>query len=201
MTADAGDEQIVVIRDNDKTENATTEEVAVNLETMLSHLHILFTDRRCLLSGYAKYMLDVLSETPITVIVDNKPKIIGRKGGVPDAIMDRCFERTACYVRMARAAAATEFSDFDLLTSFSVYSLSERRRVAFGSSNMNNTHVIENGLERQAAFFESQQTSSEKSTTSCCQQPLKSFDQSRTLQSLRHSPPRCTDVTARHSSK
>ena len=123
MTADAGDEQIVVIRDSDKTENATTEEVAVSLETMLSHLHILFIDRRCILNGYTKYMMDVLSETPITVIVDSKPKIIGRKGGVPDAIMDICFERMACYFRMARAVAAAEFPDFDLLTSFSVYSL------------------------------------------------------------------------------
>jgi hypothetical protein len=153
MSADAGDEQIVVIRDNDATENATTEEISFNVEQMMNNLHILFIDRRCLLSGYTKYMLDVLSNTPMTVIVDNKPKIIGCKGGVTDAIMNRCFERMACYVRMARAVASAEFPDFDLLTSFSVYSLSERRRVSFDPSHMNNTQFIDKCLERQAAFF------------------------------------------------
>jgi hypothetical protein len=155
MSADYGDEIVVIVRHCDTTEGQLTEETANNVNMGMVRLHVLFIDGECVKSGYTKFILDTLAE-PTQIFVGGKPKIIGN--GVAPAVVQRCMRRFQCLVRQSRAVCEAEFPNFSILTSFAAFSLGDNRSTAFEATvrevyGVMQSTPIEEHIERFSKLF------------------------------------------------
>jgi len=93
-------------------------------ECILQHL---FTKGQCMhVPGMTSLMVKTL-QRPRTYLIRGAPKTVGRQGELPTEIINRCLRRMAVYTVVAKSVLRGEFPDWDLLSSFQVFALSESR--------------------------------------------------------------------------
>ena len=114
MMADASDQTIVLSRllDNEDVDPAIlNHEVRQYVQTN----ELLFGDSaKCLTAfGYTRAMMDTLSK-PLVWTIGSKTYSIGKQGGVPAEIIERCLGRMRCWLKLMKSTVAAEFPSFEV---------------------------------------------------------------------------------------
>jgi hypothetical protein len=122
MMADAAREVSRVVEACDKSD---LDEAM--LPTMMSEFDIkitrLFVQGQCIhVPGMTMVMMNNLMR-PRTYLVRGVPKSIGHRDGVSHVIVTRCLKRMATWATLAKSVMCAEFSDWELLASFQIFSL------------------------------------------------------------------------------
>ena len=114
MMADASDQTIVLSRlldDEDVDPAILNHEVRQYVQTN----ELLFGDSaKCLTAfGYTRAMMDTLSK-PLVWTIGSKTYSIGKQGGVPAEIIERCLGRMRCWLKLMKSTVAAEFPSFEV---------------------------------------------------------------------------------------
>ena len=75
--------------------------------------------------GLTTAMIEML-RTPRTYLIHGVVKTIGAPEGVPDRILTKCRKRMSAIVALAGSVCRAEFPDFDLMSSFRVFTLGNK---------------------------------------------------------------------------
>ena len=147
VLADAASEAIVMTRFTDR-EGCATETLWWELEAFMAKIKMLFVDRQCTKTGYTAWALEML-KTPTLVFVEGQPLVIGRRGGVPANITERCIKRMSCWVRMCLEVIKAEYPSFSLFSSFSIFHLPDQAKIL----EVTPDEALKDRLQRLATFF------------------------------------------------
>ena len=113
MLADASDQSLAITRVMD-SENVDPARMHKVLHEFNMAVTALFCDKKCLsIFGYTKVMLRLLRET-VVWHVGNDTYSIGDERGVPEDVVERCIQRMASWVILARAALKAEFPSWEI---------------------------------------------------------------------------------------
>jgi hypothetical protein len=159
MLADAGDEGMLFTRFCDQ-EQMDTAMIASECSDFLARIKALFLDGQALTMGYTKLMLEAVKAVKL-VILPSGPMTIGCRTGAPPAIIQRCLQRMAGWVSLAASVIAVEFPSFELLQSFSVFSLSaggqaQKAILAIDAAAKHNLARLAHAFDLDAAALESE---------------------------------------------
>ena len=124
MLGDAGDEAGQFIRFWDST-GYDTADIGVECARFVHHIDWLFVKGNCVNHGFAKYMIDFLSEPRVLPLRGGKTKRIGRIGGPSPEVVLRALARLRCWVALAICVVKAEFPSWDILQAFSIFRLSD----------------------------------------------------------------------------
>ena len=147
MCADASDEVNLLVRFVDKEEGFAVEEVPFQIESFQKKIEYLFEGGRCVESGYTRWALEAM-ENPILFFVAGECRAIGKRGGIPPHIVNRCAGRLAAWVAVARDVAAAEYPDFLVLHAMRIFRLEDHSRP------IENTEEHNRCISRIANFFD-----------------------------------------------
>lgn len=126
MLADFTDEATSIIRSMDTEEGDLSSDL-MELDVFASRLKHLFIDEHATKSGYTKFALETL-ETPIAFDVDDRPKVLGGQNKVSPAMVARCFRSMKKLVALSTEVIAAEYPSHELLSSMSIFDVSEAAR-------------------------------------------------------------------------
>ncbi len=148
MMADSGDDALTLTRFVDR-EATKTEDIFWQVQLFLDKITMLYVDGEVTQTAtYTQWVLTLLRD-PILFFVSGMPKMLGHTSGVPAPVIRRCLRRMACWVKMAKHVADTEFPSFRVVTSFSIFSLTDGNERGQGSE----TEKIHEHLARLSTFF------------------------------------------------
>lgn len=122
MMADAGDETIMLVRlcDSEDFDPATSTHEIAEFKKRISYL---FRCGGCLRTeGYTLFAIQACRRVR-NFIVGKEILSFGDRAGVGEDVTRRCLERMQVWVSLALATLEAEFPHFELLQSFSVFSL------------------------------------------------------------------------------
>ncbi len=119
MMADAGEENLELVRFLD-SENMSTTDIAAECHRFLQRITVLFEGRGCLRSGHTAFMLSLLQKERL-LFIDHKAKRVG--GHNLQRATDRCLERLVKWVRLAREVVRAEFPQFESVQAFAALRL------------------------------------------------------------------------------
>lgn len=126
MMADCSREihRIVEMCDRSDFDEAGLPALLDECQCILEHL---FKKGQCLhVPGMTGVMVQTLRR-PRTYLVKGVPKTVGSVDGVSEEVKMRCLRRMAAWTTLAHVVLQSEFPDWDLLSSFQVFSLSKSR--------------------------------------------------------------------------
>lgn len=148
MLADASDQGLFFTRvcDDEDTDPA---ELQSTVRRFVAKLECLFVEGRCVdLPGYTSYMLESLSSG--ARVVRLKRDVVRSFGGARPSqeVIDVCLGRMRSYVKVAIAVTVAEFPNYELCSSFRVFSLEGHRAIRSHASK--DTTMC---IERLCKFF------------------------------------------------
>ncbi len=122
MMADASDEALVLCRFFDR-EAFEAELMAEQVVAFKSRLRALFHDEVCWSTGFTRLALKHLETQKVVIESTGTFKTIGGPGVDQAKVRRCCLQRMVAWCRLVEEVADTEFPDFELLGSFSVFRL------------------------------------------------------------------------------
>jgi len=126
MLADAADEGLRFTRFCD-SEGMDLGDLAGEVHSFISRITFLFVHGQAVQAGFTKCMLDAIKRVRI-VFLGKRPLAIGDAGGASQAVVDACFARMACWVRLCISILRAEFPAFEVVQCFSMFNLGGARQ-------------------------------------------------------------------------
>ena len=144
MMADCGSETLSLLRVLDSEDLTEACTIMDHVDAFLNRVTwLVFEDGSLNSDSYTNVMIKWLSE-PHIFDVDGRGKAIG--GALPSRdTLNQCFEHMRAWVILARDVVAAEFPSFDVVCSFSAFSVIE--------SNKTVTDSVKRKMQRLARFL------------------------------------------------
>ena len=125
MMADACDSCVALTRSLD-TENYDAATLNWEISTFVQSLNFLFVEGGVVEHGYTKEMLKLLRSQQAFMDLHDRPRCLGGPGKVTLELLQGCIERMQVFVSLACQTLRSEFPDYDLTCSFSIFDLQSK---------------------------------------------------------------------------
>ena len=139
LLADAADEGLLLTRsmDDELVDSATAPDT---VQHFVDRIVFMFEKGHCLsMPSFTKCAVDFVAK-PLLMFTKAGPRLLGGVGRLTEEIKTRCMQRLMSYVKLAIIVVRTEWPNYDLLTSFRIFNLAQRRHKVDGEAQADSEH-------------------------------------------------------------